>query len=49
MSTIQLFWEIDRHLSFAAIYGHFFAGRFLKESGSGENLDYVTTWVTYKF
>jgi len=49
MSQAQLFWDIDRHLSFVAIYGHFFAGRFLKESGPGEDLDYVTTWLTYKF
>jgi Alginate export len=49
MSQAQFFWEIDRHLTFVAIYGHFFAGRFLKESGPGEDVDYVTTWLTYKF
>ncbi|HTP66240.1 MAG TPA: alginate export family protein, partial [Geobacteraceae bacterium] len=49
MAQAQLFWDIDRHLSFVAIYGHFFAGRFLKESGPGKDLDYVTTWLTYKF
>ena len=49
MPQIQLLWDIERHLSVAAIYGHFFAGRFLKESGSGEDLDYITTWLTYKF
>jgi hypothetical protein len=40
---------IGRHWSFVAIYGHFFAARFLKESGPGEDLDYVTTWITYRF
>jgi hypothetical protein len=49
MPQAQLLWDIDRHLSFAAIYGHFFAGRFLKESGPGDDVDYVTTWITYKF
>jgi hypothetical protein len=49
MPQTQLLWDIDRHVSFAAIYGHFFAGRFLQESGPGEDLDYVTTWITYKF
>lgn len=49
MPQAQLLWDIDRHLSFVAIYGHFFAGRFLKETGPGEDLDYVTTWLTYKF
>ena len=49
MPQAQLFWDIDRHLSFTAIYGRFFAGRFLKETGPGEDVDYVTTWLTHKF
>lgn len=49
MPQAQLLWDIDRHLSLVAIYGHFFAGRFLAESGSGKDIDYVTTWLTYKF
>jgi len=49
MPQAQLFWDFDRHLSFVAIYGHFFAGNFLKETGPGKDVDYVTTWVTYKF
>ncbi|GFE61854.1 alginate export family protein [Geobacter sp. AOG2] len=49
MSQGQLLWSIDRHLSFAVIYGHFFAGRFIKESGPGEDVDYLSTWLTYKF
>ena len=49
MPQAQLFWNFDRHLTFVAIYCHFFAGRFLKETGSGEDVDYVTTWFTYKF
>ena len=49
MPQAQLFWDIDRHLSFVAIYGHFFAGPFLKQTGSGDDVDYVTTWLTYKF
>jgi hypothetical protein len=49
MPQTQLFWDVNRHLTFVAIYGHFFAGRFLKGSGSGEDVDYVTTWFTYKF
>lgn len=49
MAQAQLFWDIDRHLSFVAIYGHFFAGPFLRETGPGEDVDYVTTWLAYKF
>ena len=49
MPQAQLFWDIDRHLSFVAMFGHFFAGSFLKETSPGEDVDYVTTWITYKF
>jgi hypothetical protein len=49
MPQAQFYWDIDRHLTFVAIYAHFFAGRFLRESGPGEDVDYVTTWLAYKF
>jgi len=49
MPQVQLFWDVDRHLTFVAIYGHFFTGRFLRETGPGEDVDYVTTWLAYKF
>jgi hypothetical protein len=49
MSQAQLYWDIDRHLSLVGIYGHFFAGSFLKESGPGKDIDYLTTWLSYKF
>ena len=49
MSQMQLLWDIDRHLAFFAEYGHFFTGRFLQESEQGKDVDYVTTWLTYKF
>lgn len=45
----QVEWSIDRHIAFVAIYAHFFAGAFLRESGSGKDVDYVTSWMTYKF
>lgn len=45
----QLEWNPDRHVTFAVIYAHFFAGPFLKETGPGKDVDYVTSWVTYKF
>ncbi|HYS44581.1 MAG TPA: alginate export family protein, partial [Geobacteraceae bacterium] len=49
MSQAQLSWDVDRHLSFVTIYGHFFAGHFLKESGPGKDVDYLTSWLCYKF
>lgn len=45
----QLQWNIDRHITFNAIYAHFFAGPFLKETGSAKDVDYFTAWMTYKF
>ena len=49
MPQAQFLWDIDRHLALVAIYGHFFAGEFLKESGPGKDVDYLTGWVTYRF
>jgi hypothetical protein len=42
-------WKAGRHLSLTAVYSHFFAGPFLKETGAGEDIDFVGTWVTYRF
>jgi hypothetical protein len=49
MPQAQLSWEIDRHLTFVGIYGHFFAGEFLRETGPAKDIDYFTSWFTYKF
>ncbi|HEY5976068.1 MAG TPA: alginate export family protein, partial [Geobacteraceae bacterium] len=46
---VQLEWRVDRHLTFVAQYAHFLAGPFIKESGPGNDVDYATSWVTYKF
>ncbi len=45
----QLQWNIERHITFIAIYAHFFAGEFLRETGPSKDVDYFTTWLTYKF
>ena len=41
--------RISRHLTYTAIYSHFFAGRFLKETPPGEDVDYISTWLTFRF
>jgi hypothetical protein len=46
---LQLQWDLERHLSLVTIYAHFLAGPFLRESGPGEDVDYFSTWLTYKF
>jgi hypothetical protein len=48
-ATVQAEWQITRHTTLVGIYTHFFAGTFLRESGPGRDVDYVTTWVTYRF
>ncbi len=42
-------WRIDRHITLAGAYTYFFAGPFLRESGSGKDVNYFSVWGTYKF
>jgi len=49
MPQARLEWSVDRHISFVAIYTHFLAGPFLRETGPGEDVDYLTSWLTYRF
>jgi Alginate export len=45
----EIAWELSRHMLLIANYTHFFAGKFVRDSGSGKDIDYTTTWVTYRF
>jgi hypothetical protein len=42
-------WGIERHITFVAMYAHFSAGTFFKETGPAKDVDWMTTWLTYKF
>ena len=42
-------WQVNRHLWLQADYGMFYAGRFLKETQPGRNLNYWALWTGYKF
>jgi hypothetical protein len=42
-------WQVNRHLWLQADYGIFYAGRFLKETQPGRNLNYWALWAGYKF
>jgi len=42
-------WQANRHLWFQADYGIFYAGKFVRESQSGRNLNYWALWAGYKF
>jgi len=39
----------SRHFTYTATYSRFLAGRFLKETQPGEDIEYVTTWLTFRF
>ena len=45
----QVDWQVERHLSFSFTYVHFFTGDFIRESGPGKDVDYLSSWLTYKF
>jgi hypothetical protein len=45
----QIRWQVNRHLWFQGDYGIFYAGRFLKETKPGRNLNYWALWAGYKF
>ena len=45
----QIHWQKTRHLRFQADYGIFFAGRFLKQTQPGRNLNYWCLWTGYEF
>jgi hypothetical protein len=42
-------WQVNRHMWFQADYGIFYAGRFLKETQPGRNLNYWALWAGYRF
>jgi hypothetical protein len=45
----MLEWRVDRHLTFSVDYARFFAGDFLKETTPGNDVEYFSAWVTYRF
>jgi hypothetical protein len=45
----EIRWQANRHLWFQGDYGIFYAGRFLKETQPGRNLNYWALWTGYKF
>jgi hypothetical protein len=45
----EIRWQTNRHLWFQADYGIFYAGKFLKQTQPGRNLNYWALWAGYKF
>ncbi|PTY06120.1 alginate export family protein [Opitutaceae bacterium EW11] len=48
-ASVLAMWRASRRWTVTAGYSRFFAGRFLRESGPGKDVNYVTTWVTFLF
>jgi hypothetical protein len=46
---LTITWTVTRHVTVVASYVHFFARALFKETPSGKDIDYFTTWITYKF
>jgi len=49
ISSARLDWQIGRHFTYTAMYAHFEAGEFMRETPPGESTDYVTTWILFRF
>lgn len=47
--ALTVTWTMTRHITVVASYIHFFAGPFFAETPPVKDLDYVTTWIDYKF
>jgi hypothetical protein len=45
----EVHWQANRHFWFQADYGIFYAGKFLKQTQPGRNLNYWALWAGYKF
>jgi hypothetical protein len=46
---VEAVWQATRHARLTLNYAHVFAGRFLRDTGPGDDIDYVAAFVTLKF
>jgi hypothetical protein len=47
--SLNATWQINSHVSFTAIYAHFFPGRFIEETGSSKDIDFVELTIQVLF
>lgn len=45
----QVEWQLHRHLTSTASYSHFFVGKFLEENPPAKDVNYFSTWITFRF
>ena len=48
-AEVDLDYLVNSHLVVRAVYQHFFAGDFLKQTPPGKDVNYVTAWFDYHF
>lgn len=46
---VEVRWQINRHAYLQGDYGIFYAGKFIRETMPGQNLNYLAFWAGYKF
>jgi hypothetical protein len=46
---VEIKWQVDRHLALKGTFNYFFAGPFIKETGSGDDIKYLGAMATYVF
>jgi hypothetical protein len=49
LTSLRIDYKFNRNLTWTAIYSHFTTGKFLKDTPPSKNVDYFTTWMTYRF
>lgn len=47
--TLEASYSVSRHLSFAVDAAYFFAGKYVKETGKGKDISYLSFKANYKF
>jgi hypothetical protein len=48
-TSVQIEWQLQRRVTWTANYAHFFAGAFLHENPPGADVNYFSTWITFRF
>ncbi len=48
-ATGQIEWRLQRHVTWIANYAHFFAGAFLNENPPSKDVNYFSSWISFRF
>lgn len=46
--ALRIQWQVNRHTILVASYSRFLAGPFLRDVGLGNDLDFITFWMSYR-